>query len=117
MLMVDTKAVIKNRTSFSARGAGVLGMVNFGRDHVWVLDEDEKPDVEAVKGFLAKHGDEPFLVFGFTYMVWLYLYEVAREHGLDLSNGMLIHSGGWKKLVDQAVDNTEFRRRLGSTPG
>ena len=27
----------------------------------------------------------------------------ARDHGLDLSNGILIHSGGWKKLVDKAV--------------
>jgi len=117
MLVVDTKAIIKNRTSFSARGAGVLGMVNFGRDHVWVLDEHEQPDVEAIKGFLAKHGDQPFLVFGFTFMVWLYLYEIAKEHGLDLSNGILIHSGGWKKLTEQAVDNTEFRRRLAEHTG
>ena len=60
-------------------------MVNFGRDHVWVLDEDGEPDVEAIAGFLAEHGDQPFLVFGFTFMVWLYLYEVAREQRLDLS--------------------------------
>ena len=45
-------------------------------------------------------------------MVWLYLYEVARDHGLDLSNGILIHSGGWKKLIDRAVDNTEFRSNI-----
>lgn len=117
MLVVDTTSVIKNRTSFSARGAGVLGMMNFGRDHVWVLDEHGVPDPEAIRGFLAKHGDQPFLIFGFTFMAWLYLYEVARDNGLDLSNGVLIHSGGWKKLTDQAVDNAEFRRRFEADTG
>ncbi|MFI6026321.1 LuxE/PaaK family acyltransferase [Amycolatopsis magusensis] len=117
MLMVDTVGIIKNRRSFSARGAGVLGMANFGRKHVYVLDEHDQPDVEAVKGFLERHGDQPFLIFGFTFMVWLYLYEVARDHGLDLSNGILIHSGGWKKLIDRSVDNSEFRRRFKEDTG
>jgi hypothetical protein len=49
-------------------------------------------------------------MFGFTFMVWLYLYEAARELNLDLSNGILVHSGGWKKLADRAVDNAAFRR-------
>ena len=117
MLMVDTISIIKNRRSFSARGAGVLGMATFGRSHVYALDENDQPDVEAVKEFLAKHGSEPFLIFGFTFMVWQYLYEVAREHKLDLSNGILIHSGGWKKLIDIAVDNSEFRKRFAQDTG
>ncbi len=117
MLVVDTMSVVKNRTTFSARGAGVLGMMNFGRDHAWALDPDEKPDPEAIRAFLAQHGDAPFLIFGFTFMAWLYLYEIARDNGFDLSNGILIHSGGWKKLTDQAVDNAEFRRRFAADTG
>jgi hypothetical protein len=112
MLLVDTKAMLKDRKSFSARGAGVLGMSTFGRDHVWALDNDGVVDLDAIRGFLDKHGSEPFLIFGFTYLVWLHLYEVARDNGLDLSNGILIHSGGWKKLIDQAVSPDEFRARL-----
>ncbi|OXM74406.1 MULTISPECIES: acyl-protein synthetase [Amycolatopsis] len=117
MLVVDTIGVIKDRRTFSARGAGVLGMANFGRKHVYVLDEHDVPDVEAVRGFLARHGGEPFLVFGFTFMVWRYLYRMAREHGFDLSNGILLHSGGWKKLADQAVDNATFRRAFAEDTG
>lgn len=117
MLMVDTIGIIKNRRSFSARGAGVLGMANFGRKHTYVLDENDQPDVEAVKTFLATYGDKPFLIFGFTFMVWQYLYEVAREHKLDLSNGILIHSGGWKKLIDRAVDNASSAVASKRTPG
>jgi len=117
MILVDTKSLLKDRRSFSARGAGVLGMATFGRDHVWALDESGAPDLAALQDFLAKHGGEPFLIFGFTYLVWLHLYEVAKDNGLDLSNGILIHSGGWKKLVDQAVSPEEFRRRLAADVG
>lgn len=117
MLLVDTKALLKDRRSFSARGAGVLGMATFGRDHVWALDADGRADLDAIRGFLDRHGDAPFLIFGFTYLVWLHLYETAREAGLDLSNGILIHSGGWKKLVEKAVDAAEFRRRLAADTG
>jgi hypothetical protein len=117
MLLVDTRALFKNRQMFSARAAGLLGLMNFGRDHTFVLDEDEQPDVDAVQDFLARHGDQPFLIFGFTFLAWLYLYELARKHALDLSNGILIHSGGWKKLTGLAVDNAEFRRRFAEDTG
>jgi hypothetical protein len=117
MLVVDTRAILRDRRSFSARGAGVLGMATFGRDHVWALDEHGEVDLDAVRGFLARHGREPFLIFGFTYLVWLHLYETARDAGLDLSQGVLVHSGGWKKLADVAVDNAEFRRRFAADTG
>ena len=117
MLLVDSRGILKDRRSFSARGAGVLGMATFGRDHVWALDEEGRPDLPAIRGFLARHGEAPFLVFGFTYLVWLHLYEVARNAGLDLGNGILIHSGGWKKLVDRAVSPGEFRRCLANDTG
>jgi hypothetical protein len=117
MLLVDTKALFTDRTSFSARGAGVLGLMNFGRDHTFVLDEADQPDVGALEGFLARHGAEPFLIFGFTFMTWLYLYEIARARGLDLSQGILIHSGGWKRLADRAVDNPTFRQRFADATG
>ena len=117
MLVVDTLAVVKDRTSFSARGAGVLGMMNFGRDHVFALDEHGASDLDAVRRFLQRHGRQPFLIFGFTFMVWLYLYELTRGQGLDLSHGTLIHSGGWKKLADRAVDNAEFRRAFAADTG
>ncbi|MFI7695226.1 acyl-protein synthetase [Nonomuraea sp. NPDC049655] len=112
MLIVDGRSVVRG-PALSARGAGVLGMMNFGRDHTFVLDEQGEVDAAAVEAFLARHGGEPFLVFGFTFMVWLYLLSL----GADLSQGVLIHSGGWKRLAEQAVDNDAFRRRLASECG
>ncbi|WP_326630904.1 acyl-protein synthetase [Nonomuraea fuscirosea] len=112
MLIVDSRSVVRDPT-LSARGAGVLGMMNFGRDHTFVLGEQGLVDAEAVTSFLRRHGGAPFLIFGFTYMVWLHLLGL----GGDLSQAVLIHSGGWKRLAEQAVGNAEFRRRLAAECG
>jgi hypothetical protein len=109
MLIVDTDALIKNRESFSARGAGVLGMMTFGRNHLYVLDSEMGLKLEALQEFLQRFGAAPFLMFGFTFMVWAHFYQRIRALGLDLSQGILIHSGGWKKLQESAVGNAEFK--------
>lgn len=116
MLIVDTEAVTTDE-ALSARGAGVLGLMPFGREHTFVLDADGEVDLDRVRDFLRAFGDQPFAIFGFTFMVWIYLYEPAHELGLDLSQGVLLHSGGWKKLADRSVSNEDFRTRLGEAFG
>lgn len=117
MIVVDTPNVVKNRKMFSARGAGVLGMISYGRQHFYALDDDMQLDLEGLRTFLEKHRGEPILIFGFTFMVWKYFYGQIRDAGLDLSQALLIHSGGWKKLVDEAVDNAEFKRAFQAATG
>ena len=117
MLIVDTDSLIQDRKRFSARGAGVLGMMTFGRHHAYVLDRDMNLKREELDSFLRRFGGQPFLMFGFTFMVWAYFYERIRTLGLDLSQGVLIHSGGWKKLQESAVDNAEFKARFGRDAG
>lgn len=117
MLLVDTADVFKRPDMMSARGAGVLGMMRFGRNHAFALRPDLTVDKEAVAGFLDRFGSEPFAIFGFTFMVWQYLYQPLRNGGRDLSNGILVHSGGWKKLAERAVDNDTFRAALGAAFG
>jgi hypothetical protein len=115
MLIVDSRAVTRG-SSFSARGAGVVGMMNFGRQHVFALDDDMQLDRQAINAFLDKVAGQRFLVFGFTFMVWQYLSE-ARAGEFDMSKGILIHSGGWKKLVDRAVTPAAFREHFARTTG
>lgn len=115
MLIVDSRAVLDRRQDLSARGAAVLGMMSHGRDHTFLLDADDKADLPAVRAFLHRHGEGPFLIFGATYMVWTRLAEIARQERLDLSSGILMHTGGWKKLADQAVSDADFKRGLAET--
>jgi phenylacetate-coenzyme A ligase PaaK-like adenylate-forming protein len=109
MLLIESPTIVTDRTSFSARGAGALGMMNFGRAHCHALDEQMQLQLPRVKEFLARFGGQPFLIFGFTFMVWAYFYQQIKGLGLDLSNGTLVHSGGWKKLIEQSVTNDEFK--------
>ena len=117
MIVIDSNALVRDRMRFSARAAGVLGMMNFGRQHFCALDEQMNLDEGGLRTFLDKFSAKPFLIFGFTFMVWQYFFERIRDLGLDLSNGILVHSGGWKKLLDRAVSNAEFRRHFEQATG
>lgn len=117
MLVIDTDAVFKNPSLISARGAGVLGLMRYGTKHAFALDASLEPDFAAVEAFLESHGKGPFFMFGFTYMVWISFYHQFKDAGFDLSNGILIHSGGWKKMIEQSVDNSAFRKALGDAFG
>lgn len=117
MIIIDCPGVVRNRSMFSARGAGILGFSIFGSRKIYALDDDMKLDVEGVKEFLETYKDQKILLFGFTFMIWQHFYmEILRlkEEGItfDLSNGILIHGGGWKKLVSEAVSHDEFHQRL-----
>ena len=59
------------------------------------------------------------LLFGFTFMVWQYLVQALERAGrrLDLPGGVLVHSGGWKKLQEAAVDPAAFRERVRAATG
>jgi len=116
-LVIDRRDLLRSPAALTARAAGVIGMMSFGTRPTFVLDENEATDVEALERFLGAHGREPFLVFGFTFMVWEYLFRRLADRGLDLSHAILVHSGGWKKLKDEAVDNATFRARLRSAFG
>lgn len=114
MLIIDCPSVVKDRTKFSARGAGILGFSIFGADRTYALTDDMELDLDSVKAFLERHKEQRILLFGFTFMIWQHFYRelLKLEEALDLSNGILIHGGGWKKLASEAVSPEEFHRRL-----
>ena len=117
MIIIDCPSVVKNRAMFSARGAGILGFSIFGSKKMYALDDDMKLDVDGLKEFLDKYSGQKILLFGFTFMIWQYFYKELvrlRDEGVtfDLSNGILIHGGGWKKLASEAVSEEEFHSRL-----
>lgn len=117
MIIIDCPSVVKNRAMFSARGAGILGFSIFGAKKIYALDDDMKLDEIGLEEFLEKFDGQKILLFGFTFMVWQHFYkELVRlkENGItfDISNGILIHGGGWKKLISEAVSEEEFHKRL-----
>ncbi|MEG2522328.1 MAG: acyl-protein synthetase [Lachnospiraceae bacterium] len=114
MLIIDTKGVIKNRRLFSARGAGILGFSMLGYDVTYALDEDMKLDFKTIEMFLKKHKGETIFIFGFTYIIWEHFYKELKraKKNLDLSNGILLHGGGFKKLSEEAIDNEMYKVKI-----
>jgi acyl-protein synthetase LuxE len=119
MVILDHEGVVRDRKSHSARGAGILGMAQFGRRPFYALREDMSLDDRGLLDYLAAARGGRILLFGFTYMVWSSFVQVLEERGLklDLTDAVLVHTGGWKKLQDLAVSPRDFRDRLRALTG
>lgn len=119
MVILDHAGVVADRSSFSARGAGILGMSQFGKNPFYALNEDMSLDLAGLKAYLDKAGNQGVLFFGFTFMVWKHFVMALEAMGerLALRDSLLVHSGGWKKLNDIAVDSAEFRSRVEKVSG
>ncbi len=114
MMLIDHAEHFTDRSEFSARGAGIQGLSIFGRNHRYVLDKDMNLNTDALIEFCDRYKNEQVLLFGFTFMVWdrLLTELKKRDHRVSLPRGILIHSGGWKKMHDKAVDNTTFKETV-----
>ena len=114
MLVVDSPEIVKNRTRFTARGSAIMGLQFAARETVFVLNDDMTLNVEKLRMFTEKYQGKPYLIFGFTFLVWKHFYQELlhlNEH-FDLSEAFLMTGGGWKKLESEAVSHEEFKKRL-----
>lgn len=119
LLVIDSPSVLSDRSQFSARGAGILGFTIFGHDRTYALNDDMSINLDAIEAFLEKHSGKKLLLFGFTFMIWQHFYKelVKLNSQVDLSKGILIHGGGWKKLLNEAVSPSEFKSQLNAVTG
>jgi phenylacetate-coenzyme A ligase PaaK-like adenylate-forming protein len=118
LLIVDSPAVIKDRTLHSARGAAILGFSMLGCDPTYLLTEDHQIDFPRLQAFIHRHQGKQILLFGFTFIVWEHLCQSLMQSGRRLQlNGTLIHGGGWKKLAARAVDSATFKTVVADTCG
>jgi phenylacetate-coenzyme A ligase PaaK-like adenylate-forming protein len=119
MIIIDSENVVKDRNLFSARGAGILGFSLFGTQRIYALNEQMELNVDLLREFLEKHKDEPVFLFGFTFMIYKHFYKelLAKNIHLDLSNAVMIHGGGWKKLISEQVSSELFKKQLNDVCG
>jgi hypothetical protein len=122
LLVLDAESSNAAGDSLSARGAAIRGLAAFASEVVYALRDvggELVPDVDVLNDFAARHGERDVLIFGFTYMVWINTIARLRERGIELSlpRGVLLHSGGWKRLTELAVDKATFNRGVATTLG
>ena len=119
MLVIDAKATIQKKAGMSARAAGIQGMLFFGRDPHFALNDDMTLNIEVIEQFFEKYKDTPVFMFGFTFIVWQQFIQQLVQMGkrYSFTKGMLLHGGGWKKMQQSAVSNDVFKQQIAQSLG
>jgi hypothetical protein len=117
-LVVDTPGFQAGGSEMGARGAAIQGLQPFASTVTHCLrpnDQDELVlDRNRLREFAQEHQDEEVLVYGFTFILWNHLVKPLAAEGIsfNLPKARILHSGGWKRLQDQAVEKTVFNEQV-----
>ncbi len=119
LLVIDTPAIIKDRTTFSARGAPLMSLNVLATKMVYALNDDMSLNEAVLIQFLEEHKGQKFLIFGFTFMLWHYFYQALQKtkEKFDMSQAYMLQSGGWKKFEDQKVSKEDFQKAFNAICG
>lgn len=109
MIILDCRSSV-----YTSRSTGITGFLPFGKENIFALNEDMSLNLDIINMFLEKHKNKKILLFGSTYLIYSSFYkELLRlNKKLDLSNHILIHGGGWKKLQNLSINNITFKTML-----
>jgi hypothetical protein len=116
-LVVDTPG-LQGGGEIGARGAAIQGLQPFASETTYCLGLSEqgdlKLDFDRLQEFARAHEGTESLVYGFTFILWNHLVKplVAEGIRLNLPKLRILHSGGWKRLQDQAVEKAVFNQQL-----
>jgi len=122
-LVIDTPENLTGQAELGARGAAIQGLGSFATETVCCLQPgqagDSNLDRETILACADKWKHADVLVYGFTYVIWTQLVQPLQRQGitLDLPNARVLHSGGWKRLEQQAVTRDVFAREVASVLG
>jgi hypothetical protein len=117
-LVVDLAGTTGDKRELGARGAAIQGLQPFASQVTHCLRLDAggglELDRDCILDFAQKHRSTKVLVYGFTYILWNHLVKPLLAEGicLDMPDVHILHSGGWKRLQDQAVDKRTFNEGL-----
>lgn len=106
----------KGDFELSARGAAIRGFLVGASKSSFCMNEGLEIDYKKFYSLIKYYekSNEKFVLFGYTYILYLYVAMKMKEKGekLNLSNCIVMHIGGWKKLYDQKVSKEDFNKIL-----
>lgn len=117
ILFIDSQVMQGTNAGFSGREAGIRGFSILGKNPVYALDENMNIRWNVIAEFIEQNRKRNFLMFGYTYIVWEYFLRAIKEYDkcIDLSGGILIHGGGWKKLESRHITEAYLKEELRRT--
>ena len=114
-LIMDVDPTSGFRHILGARYAAVSGYLNFASEAGYFLKVDENNryyfDVDGIKSFIEKIGEQSAVVFGFTYILYSEVLHPLSEKNISFKlpkGSKIIHIGGWKKLEDEKINKEAF---------
>lgn len=116
-LVFDAEKTVRGAESMSARGAAIMSLAHLASDFYFVMKEVDgelELDDELLADAVAAIGGQPFISYGFTYILYQ-VHQQMRERGLKWpahSDSVFLHSGGWKRLQNIAVDKRSFNEAV-----
>lgn len=115
-IVFDLESTARGNKGFSARGAAILALAPMASEFFFVMREGGNGlelDEEALKAALDKIGSQPFIAYGFTYILYQAHESLAYGQLPPVHpDSVFLHSGGWKKLIEFAVDKPAFNARV-----
>ena len=117
MLAIDSLDNYKKNTTFSARSAALRGFSIFAKNVSFALKSDSSLDIKAIESFFKKNKRRKIIIFGFTFSIYkdFLLALLKQKISINFSHGILIHGGGWKKMLEQKVSNSTFKKMIKDT--
>lgn len=115
MIICDKKPDIKNKLSFDASVAAHLGFSIFGKEIFYLLNQKGQINYRGLNKYLKKYINESKFIFGFTYNIYLNFLRNFLNSKINkklFNNSIILHGGGWKKLIDLKIDDTDFKKKL-----
>lgn len=122
-LVVDMPGSAGGGPELGARGAAIQGLQSFAKEVIYCLYQDNNGDLKLDRDRLLQFANAQrgasVLVYGFTYILWNHLVKPLTSDciSLDMPNVHILHSGGWKRLQDQAVEKRMFNDGLAQVFG
>ena len=120
-LVLDVDPRAAGPQGLGARSAAVRGFLNLAREARYCMDADAGGRLtlrEAEFAAALEHygrGDEPVVVFGFTFVLYVHvvlpLLRAGRSFRLP-PRSHIVHIGGWKKLADEKVTRAQFNAAM-----
>jgi hypothetical protein len=119
-LVIDTLQSLRGEVELGARGAAIQALGSFATriECCLIVRENGETtlDLEKLLAFAEQWKNGDVLVYGFTYVMWTELVQPLQRRGitLDIPNVRVLHSGGWKRLQQQAVTRDAYIGALAS---
>jgi phenylacetate-coenzyme A ligase PaaK-like adenylate-forming protein len=109
MIMFEKNNSNSKNNVLTAREAGVLGFSSLASEKI-SIENLSSQNLKRIKNFIKKYKNKKVLIFGFTDSIWKFF--LKKKIKLNLSNCIVLHGGGWKKLEKFKINNKKFKKIL-----